>query len=66
VRVRLSIVLNPDTPPEVAIPMLTLLVRTELAMVADTAGLPNPLRGAARDLLLRRPPVRTPPKSGLQ
>ena len=66
VKVRMAIVLNPDTPPAVAIPMLTLLVRPELTLVADTAGLAPALRAAARDLLMRRPPVRTPPKSGLQ
>jgi hypothetical protein len=66
VKVRIAIVLNPDTPPEVAIPLLALLVRPELLLVADTAGLAPALRAAAHDLLLRRPPVRTPPKSGLQ
>ena len=66
VKVRMAIVLNPDTPPSVAIPLLTLLVRAELKLVADTAGLAPALRAAAHDLLLRRPPVRTPPKSGIQ
>jgi len=66
VKVRMAIVLNPDTPPSVAIPLLTLLVRPELKLVADTAGLAPALRAAAHDLLLRRPPVRTPPKSGIQ
>jgi hypothetical protein len=66
VKVRLSIVLNPDSPPAVAIPLLALLVRPELRLVADTVGLSPALRAAARDLLLRRPPVRTPPKSGIQ
>ena len=66
VKVRMAIVLNPDTPPAVAIPMLALLVRPELTLVADTAGLAPALRAAAHDLLMRRPPVRTPPKSGLQ
>jgi hypothetical protein len=66
VKVRMAIVLNPDTPPAVAVPLLALLVRPELRLVADTAGLAPTLRAAAHDLLLRRPPVRTPPKSGLQ
>jgi hypothetical protein len=65
-KVRLSIVLNPDSPPAVAIPLLALLVRPELKLVADTVGLAPALRAAAHDLLLRRPPVRTPPKSGIQ
>jgi hypothetical protein len=66
VKVRMAIVLNPDTPVAVAIPLLALLVRPELLLVADTGGLAPALRAAAHDLLLRRPPVRTPPKSGLQ
>jgi hypothetical protein len=66
VKVRLTIVLNPDTPAALAIPLLALLVRPELKLVAETAGLPPALRGAAHDLLQRRPPVRTPPKSGIQ
>jgi len=66
VKVRMAIVLNPDTPPAVAIPLLALLVRPELRLVADAAGLAPALRAAAHDLLMRRPPVRTPPKSGLQ
>ncbi len=66
VKVRLTIVLNPDTAPAVAIPLLALLMRPELKLVADTPGLAPALRAAAHDLLQRRPPVRTPPKSGLQ
>jgi hypothetical protein len=66
VKVRMAIVLNPDTPAAVAIPLLALLVRPELKLVEDTPGLTPALRAAAHDLLLRRPPVRTPPKSGIQ
>ncbi|HMI89692.1 MAG TPA: hypothetical protein VK550_36715 [Polyangiaceae bacterium] len=66
VRVRLAIVLNPDTAPAVAIPLLALLVRPELKQVADMSGLAPALRAAAHDLLQRRPPVRTRSKSGLQ
>lgn len=66
VKVRLALVLNPDTAPAVAIPLLALLVRPELKRVAETAGLAPALRAVAHDLLQRRPPVRTPPKSGLQ
>jgi hypothetical protein len=66
VKVRLALVLNPDTAPAVAIPLLALLVRPELKQVTETAGLAPALRAAAHDLLQRRPPVRTPPKSGLQ
>ena len=66
VKVRMAIVLNPDTPAAVAIPLLALLVRPELRLVAEAADLAPALRAAAHDLLMRRPPVRTPPKSGLQ
>jgi hypothetical protein len=66
VKVRMAIVLNPDTPRGLAIPLLALLVRPELKQVADASGLAPTLRAAALDLLQRRPPVRTPPKSGLQ
>jgi hypothetical protein len=62
----MAIVLNPDAPPLLAIPMLALLVRTELKLVAETAALSPAIRAAAHDLLARRPPVRTPPKSGVQ
>jgi hypothetical protein len=66
VKVRMAIVLNPDTPPALAIPLLALLVRPELKQVAEATGLAPALRAAAHDLLQRRPPVRTPPKSGIQ
>jgi hypothetical protein len=66
VKVRMAIVLNPDTAPDVSIPLLALLVRPELKLVADAPGLVPALRAAAHDLLKRRPPLRTPPKSGLQ
>jgi hypothetical protein len=59
-------VLNPDTPPSLAIPLLALLVRGELKLVAEATGLSPALRAAAHDLLARRPPVKTPPKSGIQ
>jgi hypothetical protein len=56
-RVRMAVILNPDTPIELSIPMLTLLVRTELKQVARTTYLAPMLRAAAADLLARRPPV---------
>jgi len=58
VRVRMAVILNPDSPPELAIPLLALLVRPELKLVASAAYLAPVLRVAARDLLARRPPVR--------
>jgi len=58
VRVRMAIVLNPDTPLEFSIPLLALLVRNELELAANAPPLAPPLRAAARDLLARRPPLR--------
>ena len=58
VRVRMAIVLNPDTPVELSIPLLTLLVRPELELVSGAPSLIPTLRAAALDLLERRPPPR--------
>jgi hypothetical protein len=58
VRVRMAIVLNPDTPLELSIPLLTLLVRPELELVSGSSSLAPTLRAAALDLLQRRPPPR--------
>jgi hypothetical protein len=58
VKVRMAIVLNPDTPLELSIPMLALLVRTELELVSGASSLTPTLRAAALDLLERRPPPR--------
>jgi len=56
-RVRLAIVLNPGTPPELAVPALPQLSRTELLDVEASTLLPIIVRSAARDLLDRRPPM---------
>lgn len=56
-RVRLAVVLNPGTPPEIAIPALPQLSRTELLEVEALTLLPIIVRCAARDLLERRPPM---------
>jgi hypothetical protein len=67
VRVRMSIVMNPDTPLELSIPMLALLVRPELELVSSATSLAPTIRAAARDLLERRPPPRkSAAKAGLQ
>ena len=57
VRVRLTIVLNPDSPPELSVPLVGLLMSPELRLVASSADLPAVVRAAARDLLARRPPM---------
>ena len=60
VSVRIAIVLNPDTPLELSIPLLALLVRPELELVSSASSLAPTLRAAALDLLERRPPPRRP------
>ena len=53
----MAVVLNPMTPPEVAIPLVSLLVRHELRLVvAITDGSPA-VRAAAHEQLMRRPPT---------
>jgi hypothetical protein len=55
-RVRLAIMLNPDTPPEVAAPISGLLVRQELRLVAEATHVPPPVRALCMEHLARRPP----------
>jgi hypothetical protein len=56
-RVRLALMLNPDTPPEVAAPLAGLLVRQELHLVAEAACVPPHVRALCIEHLERRPPV---------
>jgi hypothetical protein len=56
-RVRMAIVQNPGAPPEIAVPLLRLLVRPELHQVTAAADVPAVVRAAASELLERRPPV---------
>jgi hypothetical protein len=56
-RVRMAIVQNPGTPPEIAVLMVGLLLRPELQQVVSAVDLPAVVRAAATDLLERRPPV---------
>ncbi|UQA61938.1 hypothetical protein [Polyangium aurulentum] len=57
-RVRMAIVLNPLSPPEISVPLLSLLIRPELEQVAGASFVPKVVRSAAMDLLARRPPPR--------
>jgi hypothetical protein len=61
-RVRLAVVLNPGTPPEIAVPVLPQLSRTELLDVETSTLLPIIVRSAARALLERRPPMSSDPE----
>lgn len=56
-RVRMAIVQNPGTPPEIAVPLVRLLVRPELSQVVAAPDVPPLVRAAAKELLERRPPV---------
>ncbi len=60
-RVRLAVVMNPATPPEIAARIVGLLLRPELALVARSPGVPAPVRAVCLEHLQRRPPVRTRP-----
>jgi hypothetical protein len=55
-RVRLSIVLNPGTPPEISGPLVSLLMRQELKLVAETTAVPRVVRALCLEHLARRPP----------
>ena len=56
-RVRMAVVLNPGAPPAVAVPMLALLTRPELAAVGRAADLRPLVRATARELFDLRPPL---------
>ena len=55
-RVRLTIVLNPSTPPEIAAPIVSLLMRQELKLVAETTAVAPLVRALCLEHLERRPP----------
>lgn len=56
-RVRMAIVQNPGAPPEVAVPLVRLLIRPELERVVVATDVLPIVRAAATELLERRPPV---------
>lgn len=58
-RVRMALVQNPSTPPTLSVPLVSLLLRPDLAAVLDATDLPPVVRAAAAELLKRRPPVKT-------
>jgi hypothetical protein len=57
-RVRLTLVLNPGSPPEIAMPLLPICKRTELKEVVRATETSIVLRATALELLERRPPIR--------
>jgi hypothetical protein len=56
-RVRLSLVLNPATPTVLAIALVSLLRRSELALVSEQTALHPALRTAAHERFERLPPM---------
>lgn len=56
-RLRMAILQNPGTPPEISVPMVRLLVRPELRRLLHSPDVPKVVRAAAREMLERRPPV---------
>lgn len=55
-RVRLALMLNPDTPTELAAPISGLLVRQELRLVAEATHVSPHVRALCMEYLERRPP----------
>jgi hypothetical protein len=56
-RVRMALVLNPATPPEIAARISGLLLRPELELVAGAPHVPPAVRALCLEHLQRRPPV---------
>jgi hypothetical protein len=56
-RLRMAIVQNPGTPPEISLPLVRLLVRPELLRLLHSPDVPMVVRAAAKEMLERRPPV---------
>lgn len=56
-RVRLAILLNPGSPPSVAMPLLAACTRSELLEIVHGGDTSKVLRATARELLARRPPL---------
>jgi hypothetical protein len=56
-RVRMSVLLNPGSPPRVALPLVGLCTSTELRQLTQGADVPVVLRITANELAERRPPL---------
>jgi hypothetical protein len=56
-RVRMTVLLNPGSPPRVARPLVGLCTRSELLEIARGADVPVILRITANELAERRPPL---------
>jgi hypothetical protein len=60
-RVRMAIMLNPDTPAELAVPISGLLLRQELRFVLASTHVAPAVRALCMERLERRPPVHLTP-----
>jgi hypothetical protein len=56
-RVRMTVLLNPGSPPAIALPLVGLCTRSELLELARGADVPTILRITANELVERRPPL---------
>lgn len=56
-RVRMTILLNPGSPPAIAVPLVGLCTRAELLELSRGADVPAILRITAAELAARRPPL---------
>ena len=56
-RVRLAILLNPGSPPSIAMPLLAACTRGELLEIVHGSDTSKVLRSTARELLARHPPL---------
>ena len=56
-RIRVALILNPDTPLDVTAPLVGLLVRQELRLVATSTTVAPALRALCHEHLERRPPA---------
>jgi hypothetical protein len=63
-RIRMALVLNPATPPEIAARLVGLLLRPELERVARAPNVSQGVRALCLDHLARRPPVTLGPTPG--
>ena len=59
-RIRMALVLNPDTPLEIAAPVAGLLMRHELRLVASSPTVAPAVRALCLEHLERRPPAEFP------
>jgi hypothetical protein len=64
-RVRLALILNPDTPREIAAPIAGLLMKQELELVIASTHVSPAVRALCREHLERRPPGDYPSSSSI-